>query len=187
MRLAKIVVALAAAASVSFIAAPAEAAGSLTAPCQYQPGVRTENTRTATFSSGWAVATDDTSPEILCSVQTTPQFGATPVAFTSSRGLACVLSTCHDQDYWACIYAQCYDGYGFICVLSRCEDGGSVCVLARCGTAVAGSGSRVTRTEPTAIEYAAPPGPLFSCTTVRWHRGDTVASESFHGCQPIQQ
>ena len=190
MRLAKIVIALAAAASLSINAAPAEAAGSLTGPCQYQPGVRTESTRAATFSSGWAVATDDTSPEILCSVQTTPQYGGTTVVLMSARGLLCYQSSCKG-DYWVCFQSSC-KGNGWICYQSTCTGGGSICWQSVCtaATAAAASGmtaSRATRLEPTAFQYSAPPGPLFACTVVRWNRGDTVVSETFHGCQPIQQ
>lgn len=182
MRIVRLALGIMAAASLAVIT-PAQGAGTLTGPCALTNSTRTGGAYTGTLSSGFAVSNDDTSPEIICSIQTTPQPKLGVITVQSSRGIACVNSTC-TGDYWVCALATC-EGDGFVCVASSCYSG-SVCVNASCTPPDnVYMPSRATWLTPRAVEFAAPQGPLFTCTTVRWHRADTVAGEQFYGCTPV--
>jgi hypothetical protein len=180
MRLVRLLLTAGVVASMSVVALPAHAAGTMTRGCELSSTTKNGSYTTGTLSSGLAVATDDTSPEVVCSVQTTPQPGAGVVAVRSARGLACVQSTC-TGDYWVCYQSHC-DGDGWICFQSHC-DSGSLCYQSVCTPQTSAVASRATSLQATSVDFAAPPdSDLFACTTVRWYRGQSVVQEQSYGC-----
>lgn len=161
-------------------APPAQAAGSMTSLCTYTDSGPRGDYRTGTLSSGIALANDGTSPEVICSVRTTPQINDHTLAVRSARGIACIESECKG-DYWVCYDAECY-GDGFVCLYSECYSG-SVCYQSTCTPPEDSvASSPATRLSPTAVEFWSPQATVFTCTQVRWHDRDGGYTESFFGC-----